>query len=143
MQLRAANSDASLRGVFSNPEYEAILADTGFRRPLSSLTVSDANEISATLKTYLLLKVKPELDQLKEGLDTCGVLESTSRHPELMAPLFVHTPVSLTKGQFPEPLSLWLTARLLSGLLNPVSACMASYSELEKTPLKDASELAF
>lgn len=108
MQLRAANSDASLRGVFSNPEYEAILADTGFRRPLSSLTVSDANEISATLKTYLLLKVKPELDQLKEGLDTCGVLESTSRHPELMAPLFVHTPVSLTKGQFPEPLSLWL-----------------------------------
>ena len=80
-------------------EFSSILADTGFKRPLTCLTLADVAEIESTLKVYLLLRVKPELDQLIDGLDTCGVLEGVHHHPEVMAPFFMHCAAPLTKGQ--------------------------------------------
>ena len=105
VQVRAADSDEALRQVFVDSDFEALIGETGFRRPLSLLTLQDVEGVEATLKSHLLLKVKPELDQLMEGLDLCGVLESINECPALMATYFIYSPQSLTKGTS----QLWLS----------------------------------
>ena len=40
---------------------------------------------------FILNKRKVLLDQLKEGLKTLSVLDKTTNHPEILAPLFIWT----------------------------------------------------
>lgn len=97
-QLEAADSDDCLREVFDDSEYELVMLDTGCRKVLSQLVLSDKASLQATLKTHMLLKVKPELDQFIEGLKVCGVLDSARQYPLLMARFFVHVPLDLSAG---------------------------------------------
>ena len=44
---------------------------------------------SKTLRNfYTIIKVKPEIDQLLEGLLTLGVLQQITKYPDVMLPLF-------------------------------------------------------
>ena len=92
-------SDESLRVLFQNPEYESVLLETGYRKPLMTLQMADKTTIKQTLKAQVLLRVKAELDQFCEGLRTCEVIEYTWKYPTLMAPRFMWTLVSLTQGR--------------------------------------------
>jgi hypothetical protein len=98
LQVRSADSDDALREVFEDPDFEILLLNTGYRKPLTSLFLSDKEAIESTLKVHMMTQIKPELDQFRDGLEACRILRSVSRHPSLMAPYFVHTPVVLTKG---------------------------------------------
>ena len=91
-------SDESLRVLFQNPEYELVLLETGYRKPLMTLQMADKTTIKQTLKAQVLLRVKAELDQFCEGLRTYEVIEYTRKYPTLMAPRFMWTLVSLTQG---------------------------------------------
>ena len=89
-------SDEYLRVLFQSPEYEPVLLETGYRKPLTSLQIADKTTIKQTLKAYVLLRVKAEIDQFCDGLRTCEVIEYTRKYPTLMTPQFMQTLVSLT-----------------------------------------------
>ena len=93
------DTDQALRGTFDDPDHELLLLETGFRKPLSALVMSDVAVIRRTVKNHMLMRVKAELDQFMKGLAVCGVAHAIRRHPELMAPRFVHTPVQLSRGE--------------------------------------------
>ncbi len=65
-----------MRGIFDDPDHELAILETGYRKPLSVLSVSDKAAVASTLKTHVLARVKPELDQFADGLNICGVLEA-------------------------------------------------------------------
>lgn len=98
LQLEAAESDECLRDVFDDSDNELMILETGYKKPLSLLVLSDKASLQATLRAQVLLKVKPELDQFMEGLALCGVLDFVRRHPMLMACYFTRSPVDLCTG---------------------------------------------
>ena len=93
-----ADTDESLCAVFDDSDYELALMETGYRKPLSALTLSDRPVIAQTLKNYVFIRVKPEFDQFREGLDVCGVARAVQSHPNLMVHHFVHAPIKLSRG---------------------------------------------
>lgn len=97
-QLEGAECGESLRGVFGNATFESLILETGYRKPLSQLTMDDKPAIRQTLRAHVILKVKAELDQFCEGLQTCGVLSAVMEHPSLMAPCFLWADVEVTPG---------------------------------------------
>ena len=53
-----------------------LVVQTGFRKPLIHLTIKDRHDlISSLLDYHLMAKVKTELDQFKEGLQTFSFLD--------------------------------------------------------------------
>ncbi len=63
----SASSDAELQQVFKSEEHEALLLETGFSKPPSSLKLSDQDMIRASLLDYhCLVKVKAPMDQFKD-----------------------------------------------------------------------------
>ena len=68
LQMEAAGSNESLREVFDDIEHEMVMLETGYKKVLSMLALSDKASLQATLKTHMLLKVKPELDRFMDGL---------------------------------------------------------------------------
>ena len=56
-------------------EGKALLSETGFRKPLSQLTISDRQPIiDMLLDYYIMVKVKAEMDQFKDSLQIFGFL---------------------------------------------------------------------
>lgn len=97
--MEEAESDKSLREVFLHDmDFEVMLTETGYRKPISSLVIEDKSNIVKTLKTHMLLKVKAELDQFCEGLKTCNILEAVIKNPSVMSPFFISAEVKLTAG---------------------------------------------
>ena len=74
-QLEQVESDEAFRRTFDDPDYELLLLETGFRRPLSTLGMGDKDLVERTVKNHLLSRVKGEMDQFLEGLAICGVGE--------------------------------------------------------------------
>ena len=73
-----------------NGENGLLLLETGYRKPLSSLTCDDKPCIKEAVRDYhTLVKIKPELDQFSDGLETLSVLQTVKKYPSLMSPLFV------------------------------------------------------
>ena len=98
LQLEAIQSQDGLDELLEEEVYRAAVLETGYRKPLR---ISEKAEIASTLKTDVLVRVKPELDQFCDGIKVCGVLEAMMMHPILMAPYFTCTSASpLTKGEF-------------------------------------------
>lgn len=87
-QIDMAESDDQLRSLFTDPENESLILETGFRKPLPLLIDDDKSTIKAALRDHhTLVKIKPEMDQFMDGLATVGVMEKVKSYPELMAPL--------------------------------------------------------
>ena len=76
----------------------SFLAETGYKKPPS---VSDKFEMCSTLKQYhTLTKVKAELDQFMEGLQSMGVLRMTREHSDKMKVFFVaNDSIKLQRGK--------------------------------------------
>lgn len=71
-------------------EYEALLLETGFNKPLFSLKLSDVEVIQMSLLDYhCIVKVKALMDQFKEGLDQVGLCKFVKSHPDELKPMFV------------------------------------------------------
>lgn len=86
-------------GVFDDSDHELILLETGYRKSVQSLTLSDRPRLVKNLKLYALVRSKAELDQFCEGLRECGVLEAVRQHPAVMEPYFLHMPMELSAGE--------------------------------------------
>ena len=93
MQIESAACEDEIRAIF-NEENSILLFDTGFRKPTSTLTISDKNTICASLKLfYTITRSLPELEQFLQGLgDTMVAMLVTS--PEVWKPFFVPAAVS-------------------------------------------------
>ncbi len=94
MQIDCAKSDTELRAVFDdeqgNGDSGLLLLETGYRKPLSSLSCEDKPCIKKALRDYhTLVKIKPELDQFSDGLETLNVLPTMKKYPSIMSSLFV------------------------------------------------------
>lgn len=94
MQIDCAESDMKLRDVFDDDEGNGdnglLLLETGYRKPLSSLGCEDKPCIKKAIRDYhTLVKIKPELDQFSDGLETLNVLPMMKKYPSLMSSLFV------------------------------------------------------
>ena len=101
-QLTACEDDASIIKLFEDSSNYSKLADTGYSKPPTRLTVADKDEITDTLVDYYCtLKVKAGMDQFLGGIKEVGLLDYLQSQPELLKSLFTYTPVTLTTG-------LWL-----------------------------------
>ncbi len=74
-----------------------LLVATGFRKPVCSLVKSDSPSVVSTLIEYhLQYKVKSELDQYIDGLNTFQLLAKIKSNSELWKPFFVYKCNDLT-----------------------------------------------
>ena len=98
--MNEVDNNESLRTLFGTLEHEALILETGFRKPLNIVELRDRPTIEMALRNLVLLRVKPELDQFITGLMTCGVYRKVQQFPDLMAPLLTSTVKEkpLTKG---------------------------------------------
>ena len=97
------NSVAGADGLiqlFSDEANTSLLLDTGFRKPLCLLTMSNQKIISSTMRLYFtLINVKAETAQIMDGLKTLGVLQLVKRFPDIMKPVLVKQSIKLHKGE--------------------------------------------
>ena len=94
-----AENDDDIKICFSIDEGSSLLNDTGYRKAVCSLTLSDRPAImSALLDYHLMIKVKAEMDQFKEGLQTLGYLEVLQSDPSLWEEYFLDKNMPLTAG---------------------------------------------
>ena len=77
-----------------------LVVQTGFRKPLIHLTIKDRHDlISSLLDYHLMAKVKTEMDQFKEGLQTFSFLDIVRENPDLWKKYFLKTDETLTPGK--------------------------------------------
>ena len=90
-----------VRMLFAIDEAAELLLECGFKKPISTLGISDKQQLQALLLGYhCLLKVKSEMDQFREGLASLGVLKclSDEKVAPLMKSLFLPLSEKLTAG---------------------------------------------
>ena len=65
-----------MRMIFATDEAAELLLESGFKKPISTLGISDQKRLRGLLLGYhCLLKMKGEMDQFREGLASLGVLK--------------------------------------------------------------------
>ena len=86
--VRGAQSDSDLREIFTDPESEGILLETGYSKPLTLIQLNDSKCIVSSLMSLIdyrcVIKVKAAVDQFLDGLRAPGVADYVCKHPELM-----------------------------------------------------------
>ena len=98
-QINSATDDKSLQEIFYDSDTSGLLLETGYRKPLTCVTLNDREEIAVVLKLYhTLIKVKAEIDQFVDGLQCLGIDWYIKQYPELMESVFVNEPKTLTAG---------------------------------------------
>ena len=102
LQLSSAKDDLTLKTLFEDEQWQTLLLETGYRKPLSCLTQQDTSGIKRILRNfYTFVRVKAEIDQFLEGLSCLGVIDAVKKHPMLMQPLFIPSEsCQLTKGMY-------------------------------------------
>ena len=84
---------------FSIDEGEILLYETGYRKPVCSLKLADKPSIlAALLDFHLMIKVKAQMDQFKEGLHTLGFYEVLKSNPSMWEPYFMDVVEKLSSG---------------------------------------------
>ena len=81
-------------------EQSDIMQEVGFSKPFSMIEITEKAQIVRAICThYVLLRCKAELDQLKTGLSTLGLLDELCSNPSLFKPLFTtDAKANLTAG---------------------------------------------
>ena len=76
------------------------LAEAGYFRALSMVSVDDKKDIIAAVTTfYIFIKVKAAMDQFQQGLEAAGVLSYMRKYADLIRPMFVDESVPFTAGK--------------------------------------------
>ena len=87
--------------LFAIDEAAELLLETGLKKPIKCLGMSDRQRLQEVLLGYhCLLKVKGEMDQFREGLSSLGVLQALTQNSELMKSLFLPPRHKLTAGKW-------------------------------------------
>lgn len=94
-----AENDDDMKVCLSIDEAAALLNETGYRKAVCSLRLSDRPAVVGALLDYhMMIKVKAEMDQFKEGLQTLGYLDVLQSDPSIWEPYFIHANQPLTTG---------------------------------------------
>ena len=97
--MNRAQNDAELRNLFTCPELESLLLETGYCKPLVQLTIDDRSAIIPSVTDYhCVIKVKAAMDQFIDGLDAGRVLDCIKRHPQELKTMFCPVLTTLTAG---------------------------------------------
>ena len=80
-------------------EAATVLLETGYRKAICRLELSDKISLRSTLVDYhCMLKVKALMDQFAEGLQELHVLDMMRKHSDIMRPFFVDECRPFTAG---------------------------------------------
>jgi len=94
----AENAD-DLKRCFDIDDSLPLLYDTGFTKSINDLTLTDkATIIGSLLDYHLMVKVKAQMDQLKEGLCTLGFLQLLINMPAQWECYFLTQEDKVTAG---------------------------------------------
>ena len=96
-QIQSAKNDIDLRGVLQQESSMTCLAEAGYFRALSMVSVDDI--IAAVTTFYIFIKVKAAMDQFQQGLEAAGVLSYMRKYTDLIRPMFVDESVPFTAGK--------------------------------------------
>ena len=87
--------------LFSVDEAAGVLLETGFRKAICNLGLSDKASLRSTIVDYhCMLKVKASMDQFAEGLQELHVLDVMKKHPDVMRQFFVDECRPFTAGAY-------------------------------------------
>ena len=78
-----------------------LLYDTGFTKSINDLTISDQPSIVQSLVDYhLMIKVKAQMDQFKDGLKALGFLSMLTSKPSEWERYFIVPERKVTAGRY-------------------------------------------
>lgn len=99
LKLRNAENDLDVQMIFCIDEAADLLLETGFKKPLKQLGLSDCERLQTVLLLYhCVLKVKAEMDQFREGLSALGVLTAMENNSSLMKCFFQPQALRISSG---------------------------------------------
>ena len=108
-----------------------LLMMTGFRKPVSHLTISDCFDLSAALLDYhLMAKVKAEMDQFCEGLKTLDFLNAMRATPTIWEPYFSQIETNLTPRTYARSTYISISVLLCSMHIRRIIHFLESIKEL-------------
>ena len=88
-----------IKEIFEDEQSQLLVLETGYRKPFSTLTVVDVEELKRIVRDYYsLIRVKGEIDAVVYGLHSLDVLQSIKDYPEIMQSFFIHNEVEISKG---------------------------------------------
>ena len=100
VQLSAGKKDHEICSIFAIEENASLLLETGYEKPLHTLTLQDIGDIRAAMTDYhCMIKVKAAMDQFLEGLEMGGVAGYLKTNPDLFRPLLQHIPQEIDTGK--------------------------------------------
>lgn len=85
--------------MFLPEEAASVIFSTGYRKPLSKLTLGDKGSLRSVILTHhCMLTSKAAMDQFCEGLEVLDVLGMMRLNSDIMMPLFIDEEKPLTAG---------------------------------------------
>ena len=99
MQIFNAGDNIELKATLAIDEVSDLLFQSGYRKPLVSLTIEDKEEVLKAMVDYhMMIKVKSAMDDYIEGLKTYNLLDKIRQSPEVWKPLFTKQYQPLSPG---------------------------------------------
>lgn len=99
VQMDCAENDTEIQAVFAIDEFQSLVYEAGFRKPLAQLSMEDKSVVSSILLNYhCMTKVKAAMDQYLEGLESLGLLSRIQQDPSKWKNFFVDTGVLVDSG---------------------------------------------
>ena len=87
--------------VFAVDEISALLMETGYRKPVTFLTLRDKPGLRAALMDYhCMLKAKAAMDQFAEGLQTLKAQDLIQKFPLLTKQFFISNGKKITAREY-------------------------------------------
>ena len=97
--MNRAVTNAEICSLFSVPEHESALLETGYSKPLHLICLEDKESIINVVTDYhCIIKPKAPMDQFLEGLECGDVAEAMKVYPAIMKSLFCPSASDLTAG---------------------------------------------
>ena len=88
-----------MRTVFDDAENTNLFLETGYRKAISHLDISEKSDLLSVIIDYhCMLKAKAANDQFLQGLQVTGVLDCVRKFPDIMKSLFCFNKSTLTAG---------------------------------------------
>ncbi|KAJ7377170.1 hypothetical protein OS493_030369 [Desmophyllum pertusum] len=96
-RILLAETTEEISAINADPGFQVMLSDVGCTFQLTTANRTDI--VQSIFMHFVLSKKKVLLDQLREGLETLGVLHQAIKHPLLFEELFVRTESDLNSEE--------------------------------------------